>query len=157
MDETAEARHPIRVVAQRTGLTPATIRAWERRYGAVVPTRSGGGQRVYSDLDVQRLRTLKALTDAGRGISMVAGLSPMDAEALLTEDLSTRTLPEAAGLIPPPTGVDSAYEDELFMALLGAFGCKPRHSLPSRHLELRHSLSSSHPIHLRDAHHEHLF
>jgi methanogenic corrinoid protein MtbC1 len=110
MNETVDARHPIRVVAQRTGLTPATIRAWERRYGAVVPTRSEGGQRVYSDLDVQRLRTLKALTDTGRRISMVAGLSPMDAEALLTEDLSTRTLPESAGLIPPPTGVDEAYE-----------------------------------------------
>ena len=72
MAEKAEARHPIRVVAQRTGLTPATIRAWERRYDAVAPTRSEGGQRVYTDLDVQRLRTLKALTDAGRGISMVA-------------------------------------------------------------------------------------
>lgn len=110
MRKTAEARHPIRVVAQRTGLTPATIRAWERRYDAVVPTRSEGGQRVYSDLDVQRLHTLKALTDAGRGISMVAHLSPMDAEALLTEDLSTPTLPGSTRLIAPPTSVDEAYE-----------------------------------------------
>ena len=110
MAEKAEARHPIRVVAQRTGLTPATIRAWERRYDAVVPTRSEGGQRVYSDLDVQRLHTLKALTDAGRGISMVAHLSPMDAEALLTEDLSTPTLPGSTRLIAPPTSVDEAYE-----------------------------------------------
>jgi len=110
MRKTAEARHPIRVVAQRTGLTPATIRAWERRYDAVVPTRSKGGQRVYSDLDVQRLHTLKALTDAGRGISMVAHLSPMDAEALLTEDLSTPTLPGSTRLIAPPTSVDEAYE-----------------------------------------------
>ncbi len=110
MTETEEARHPIRVVAQRTGLTPATIRAWERRYDAVVPKRSEGGQRVYSDVDVQRLRTLKALTDAGRGISMVAHLSSVDAEALLTEDLATRIRPESTGLSAPLTSVDEAYE-----------------------------------------------
>jgi DNA-binding transcriptional MerR regulator/methylmalonyl-CoA mutase cobalamin-binding subunit len=110
MAEKAAARHPIRVVAQRTGLTPATIRAWERRYDAVAPTRSEGGQRVYTDLDVQRLRTLKALTDAGRGISMVADLSPMEADALLTEDLSTPVLQKTGGLVAPPARVDEAYE-----------------------------------------------
>lgn len=109
MTESEKARHPIRVVAQRTGLTPATIRAWERRYDAVTPTRSEGGQRVYSDVDVERLSTLKALADAGRGISMVAALSPADAEALLTEDLSTRILSDSSGLSVPPSGLDEAY------------------------------------------------
>ena len=109
MKESEKARHPIRVVAQRTGLTPATIRAWERRYDAVTPTRSEGGQRVYSDVDVERLSTLKALADAGRGISMVAALSPADAEALLTEDLSTRILSDSSGLSVPPSGLDEAY------------------------------------------------
>lgn len=79
-------RHPIRVVAQRTGLTTATIRAWERRYGAVEPTRSDGGQRLYSDLDLERLGTLRELTEAGRPISMVAALPPEEAAALLLED-----------------------------------------------------------------------
>lgn len=41
---------------------------------------------------------------------MVAHLSPMDAEALLTEDLSTPTLPGSTRLIAPPTSVDEAYE-----------------------------------------------
>jgi len=109
MKESEKARHPIRVVAQRTGLTPATIRAWERRYDAVTPTRSEGGQRVYSDVDVQRLSTLKALADAGRGISMVAALSLADAEALLTEDLSTRIPSDSSGLAVPPSGLDEAY------------------------------------------------
>ncbi|MCH2452814.1 MAG: MerR family transcriptional regulator, partial [Gemmatimonadetes bacterium] len=76
-------RHPIRVVAQRTGLTAATIRAWVRRYSAVIPGRSAGGQRVYSDQDVKRLTTLRALTDGGRTISVVSTLTESAAEALL--------------------------------------------------------------------------
>jgi len=86
MDTQLLPRHPIRVVAQRTGLTPATIRAWERRYDAVSPSRSEGRQRLYSDRDVERLRTLKQLTGAGRSISMVAELSDQEAAALLSED-----------------------------------------------------------------------
>jgi DNA-binding transcriptional MerR regulator len=89
-------RHPIRVVAQRTGLTTATIRAWERRYDAVRPRRSEGGQRLYTDHDVERLRTLKELTGAGRAISMVAGLSDEAASELLSEDRAvsvTESLP----------------------------------------------------------------
>lgn len=112
MNDMTEARHPIRVVAQRSGLTPATIRAWERRYDAISPIRSDGGQRLYSDEDVAHLRTLKALTDGGRGISMVADLSRAEAEALLTEDLSV----PAAGL---PSGIGGSLED----LVDDAYGC----------------------------------
>ena len=41
--------HPVRVVTQRTGLSPDLLRAWERRYRIVEPRRSAGGQRLYSD------------------------------------------------------------------------------------------------------------
>lgn len=85
-----EPRHPIRVVAQRTGLTPATLRAWERRYGVVEPHRSEGGQRLYSDRDVERLTRLHRLAEAGRAISLVAGLADDEAEALLQEDQDRR-------------------------------------------------------------------
>jgi len=86
MDADLIPRHPIRVVARRTGLTAATIRAWERRYGAVTPVRSDGGQRLYTDRDLVRLDTLRRLTEAGRSISAVAALSPTEASALLSED-----------------------------------------------------------------------
>jgi DNA-binding transcriptional MerR regulator/methylmalonyl-CoA mutase cobalamin-binding subunit len=82
-------RHPIRVVAQRTGLTTATLRAWERRYHVVSPERSEGGQRLYSDQDVHRLKRLRLLTEAGRSISSVAALPDAEAEALLEEDLAS--------------------------------------------------------------------
>ena len=85
-DEAARARHPVRVVHQRTGLTPATLRAWERRYGVVQPGRTEGGQRLYSDDDVERLSVLRALTEGGRPIRLVAGLPIAEARALLGED-----------------------------------------------------------------------
>jgi len=86
MSTASKPRHPIRVVSQRTGITPATLRAWERRYGVVQPWRSEGGQRLYSDDDVLRLVRLRRLTEAGRSISAVAGLTDEEAEALLEED-----------------------------------------------------------------------
>jgi len=95
-----EPRHPIRVVAQRTGLTPATLRAWERRYGVVEPHRSEGGQRLYSDRDVERLTRLHLLSEAGRAISLVAGLSDEEAEALLEEDQARRrSAPDARDVL----------------------------------------------------------
>lgn len=108
-------RHPIRVVAHRTGLTPATIRAWERRYQAVDPARSDGGQRLYSDADVEHLDTLRSLTELGRSISSVAPLSRADAAALLTEDRRAR--PRS---VAPPA-------DDAIEALLGdALECVER-------------------------------
>ncbi len=104
-------KHPIRIAAKRAGLTPATLRAWERRYGAVEPGRSGGGQRLYSDRDVERLRTLRALTEAGRPISMVAELSDEGASELLLQDRSAiKTPPGSPGPAEPSRLVHQAYD-----------------------------------------------
>jgi DNA-binding transcriptional MerR regulator/methylmalonyl-CoA mutase cobalamin-binding subunit len=105
MPSTTEPRHPIRVVSQRTGLTPATLRAWERRYGVVAPGRSEGGQRLYSDADVLRLNRLHLLTEAGRSISSVATLSDREAEALLREDRENLASTSSA---EHPNGPESA-------------------------------------------------
>ena len=69
-----DPRHPIQVVARRTGLSADVIRVWERRYGVVTPQRQPGGRRVYSDSDIQRLTLLQRATGAGRRISEVAPL-----------------------------------------------------------------------------------
>jgi MerR family transcriptional regulator, light-induced transcriptional regulator len=83
-------RHPIRVVSRRTGLTPAVLRAWEKRYGVVVPVRSEGGQRLYSDEDVRRLVLLRRAVEEGRAISHVASFSTEALEALVEEDKAER-------------------------------------------------------------------
>lgn len=81
-----QKRHPIQVVARRTGLSADVLRAWEKRYGAVAPERAAGGRRLYSDDDVERLRLLKRVTSAGRAISQVAALAPDRLAALARED-----------------------------------------------------------------------
>lgn len=65
---------PMRLVSERTGLSPDVLRAWERRYGVVTPGRSPGGQRWYSEADVARLRLLARAVEAGRNIASVARL-----------------------------------------------------------------------------------
>jgi DNA-binding transcriptional MerR regulator len=45
-------------LSRRTGVTADVIRAWERRYGLLTPTRSEGNFRLYSPQDVTRLRLM---------------------------------------------------------------------------------------------------
>lgn len=94
-------RHPIAVVAERTGLSQHLLRVWERRYGAVIPARGTGGQRVYTDADLERLRLLKAATQGGRTISQVATLSTEALAALVHEDNTARQQREPPGAAVP--------------------------------------------------------
>jgi two-component system, chemotaxis family, response regulator PixH len=55
--------YPIAVVARMTGIPASTLRHWERAFALVVPRRSEGGRRLYSDDDVARLRWLKERID----------------------------------------------------------------------------------------------
>ncbi len=59
-------------VARRTGLSPGTIRAWQRRYGLLAPTRSEGGQRLYGRADVAALLEVAAHVDEGWAVSQAA-------------------------------------------------------------------------------------
>ncbi len=88
----ALAWHPIAVVAERTGLSQDVLRVWERRYGVVEPVRGPGGQRRYSDRDIERLQLLHAATRAGRSIGHVATLGAEALAALVADDVRARTL-----------------------------------------------------------------
>ncbi len=52
----------ISVAARMVGLHAQTLRYYER-VGLVMPSRSGGRQRLYSMADVERLRRIKTFTD----------------------------------------------------------------------------------------------
>lgn len=71
----ARPQYRIGAVANITGLSTHSIRAWERRYELKIASRSEGGTRLYTDEDVVLLSLLKALTDQGDAISEIAGLS----------------------------------------------------------------------------------
>ena len=73
LDEVARASdrptYNTAAVEQRTGLRPATFRAWERRHGFPKPRRLPGNQRLYSDRDIAALRWLMRRTAEGLVIS----------------------------------------------------------------------------------------
>jgi MerR family transcriptional regulator, light-induced transcriptional regulator len=94
--DAAAARYPVRLVALRTGLSPHLLRAWERRYGVVTPGRSEGGQRLYSDLDIERLARLRRLVEGGHAISRIASL-PLEALAQLEEQTGSAAAQDLGG------------------------------------------------------------
>ena len=94
--ETAR-RHPIGVVARRTGLKPDLIRAWERRYGAVEPGRTETRRRFYSDADIERLQLLRRVVGTGRGIGQVANLSNAELRGLISDEAPSAELPPLSG------------------------------------------------------------
>ncbi|MBO0731179.1 MAG: MerR family transcriptional regulator [Acidimicrobiaceae bacterium] len=71
--------YSIGAVAKMVGVDASTLRAWEDRYRMVVPTRSGGGQRLYSRDDLERLHFVVEAMREGSG--------PGDAHRLLAEKL----------------------------------------------------------------------
>jgi MerR family transcriptional regulator, light-induced transcriptional regulator len=91
----SDPHYPVRLVALRTGLSPHVLRAWERRYGVVSPTRTEGGQRLYTDLDIQRLISLRRLTERGHAIGRIAGL-PMAELARLEDEAPVPQPPSVA-------------------------------------------------------------
>jgi DNA-binding transcriptional MerR regulator/methylmalonyl-CoA mutase cobalamin-binding subunit len=100
------SRHPIRVVSARTGIPQDLLRAWEKRYQAVVPKRSPTGRRLYSDSDIEKLRLLRRAVNGGRRISDVTSLSLNELKALIEED-KAHTAPAVtgpAGTAPPKNG-----------------------------------------------------
>jgi len=78
--------HPIQVAARRAGITAYLLRAWEKRYQAVVPGRTESGRRLYSDADIERLRLLNQAIAGGRRIGDLAGLDTDALRALVAED-----------------------------------------------------------------------
>jgi DNA-binding transcriptional MerR regulator len=59
----------LKAVINEVGLNPATLRAWERRYGLVKPQRTPGGHRLYSRQDIDMLKWLIERQKEGLSIS----------------------------------------------------------------------------------------
>jgi MerR family transcriptional regulator, light-induced transcriptional regulator len=70
----AEALLRIGQLSRRTGLTADVIRAWERRYDLLRPTRTSGNFRLYSVDDIARLRLMQHFLGQGLPTAQAAGL-----------------------------------------------------------------------------------
>ncbi len=74
MGDTLRGHFNIAAVAELTGIPAETLRTWERRYGVVNPERTAGGQRRYSNEEVDRLCLIAQLVESGSRISTLAKL-----------------------------------------------------------------------------------
>ncbi len=74
---------PITAVERETGLSKDTLRVWEKRYGFPQPLRDAADDRRYPLDQVQRLKLIRRLLDAGYRPGKVAGLNDGELKLLL--------------------------------------------------------------------------
>lgn len=74
MSREHESLYPIRAVSTMTGVNAATLRAWERRYGLIEPSRTAKGHRLYSPSDVARIHRIVELLDSGLPPSQIGAI-----------------------------------------------------------------------------------
>ena len=120
MPRSAVVTYPIRAAARMTGLTVDTLRAWERRYGAVTPRRGDRGRR-YTATDLDRLRRLAALVTQGHPIGTIAARPDTELSALLKAHAamaSSRPLPGAVASMAPLTEALDRYDLDGIEAVL---------------------------------------
>lgn len=69
----------ISVAAELAGMHPQTLRIYERR-GLVQPARTQGGNRRYSDIDIERLRRIQDLAADGMNLEGIRRVMELEAE-----------------------------------------------------------------------------
>ena len=106
-----EHGYTMKAVVRRTGLSPHLIRVWEKRYGAVAPSRTPTQRRLYTDAEIERLSLLHQATLAGYSIGQIAHLSSERLCQLVTAEVTT----------PPP-------EPDLRLGAYGAPTQEPLHA-----------------------------
>lgn len=75
----SRAVYVISVAAELAGMHPQTLRIYERK-GLVDPARTLGGSRRYSEADIDRLRRIQDLTNAGVSLEGVRRVMELEAE-----------------------------------------------------------------------------
>jgi MerR family transcriptional regulator/heat shock protein HspR len=73
------AVYVISVAAELAGVHPQTLRIYERK-GLVLPARTGGGSRRYSQADIDQLRRIQELTEAGLNLAGVKRVLELEVE-----------------------------------------------------------------------------
>ena len=85
-------------LSRRVGVSPEVLRAWERRYGVLRPTRSEGGFRLYSTADEDRVRRMLALQQEGLSPAVAARTAAAEDDgASAASALPAKALRQALG------------------------------------------------------------
>ena len=110
----------IQVASQLSGVASATIRAWEKRYNAVVPERAENKHRLYSETDIEKLALLYSLTELGQSIGKVAHLGLTDLKEIYTR-LMHRPYEEKNVVTPNHEKIDTEKMLGSFFLALSAY------------------------------------
>lgn len=111
-----DGKYTIKVVSERTGVRPVTLRAWERRYDLLDPDRLDNNYRLYSERDIQVIRWITNRLDEGLSISnAVREYNDLRQQGIWPEALPS-VLPPTPSQTPahPP----AYYSDQLYDALI---------------------------------------
>ena len=99
------------------------MRAWERRYQAVTPTRTAGGHRVYTDQDIARLKLLNQATGHGHSISQIAQFSLDELKKLLQQEDEYSNISHIALITGDKKFLTEDYIEKCYVTVL-AFDAK---------------------------------
>jgi DNA-binding transcriptional MerR regulator/methylmalonyl-CoA mutase cobalamin-binding subunit len=111
--------YTIREAAARSGVGESLLRAWERRYGVVNPSRTASGYRLYDDAAIGRLRAMRALVKAGWAASQAAeavmtgsaGLSRAEPAVRTADDEGAAAPLVVAAMAYDTTGIEAAIDE----------------------------------------------
>lgn len=84
----------IQLVCSLSGISPHTLRAWEKRYQIITPTRAENGRRLYNNEQLEKIKVLAKLTSYGFSIGKIAKLSHSQRLSLLQEEVPNYTVKE---------------------------------------------------------------
>jgi MerR family transcriptional regulator/heat shock protein HspR len=93
-----QAVYVISVAAELAGMHPQTLRIYERR-GLVAPARTEGGNRRYSDADIERLRRISELANQGMNLEGIKRVMELELENARLRDELDRTQRAVAAAI----------------------------------------------------------
>lgn len=110
-----EPKYTIKVLSERSGVRPVTLRAWERRYDLLDPDRLDNNYRLYSERDIQIIRWITHRLDEGLSISnAVREYKNLRGNGIWPEALPSVLPPEPS---KSPQHPPQIYAEKLFTAL----------------------------------------
>ncbi len=104
---------PINVVEKETGISKYLLRMWERRYSFPRPLRDEKGERVYSDVDVEKLKLVKTLMGEGYRPSKVINQGLLELRELSKSFLKDVVIPIKGNLESIILITDPSLEQEV--------------------------------------------
>lgn len=112
----------ILAVSSETGIAKEVLRKWETRYGFPVPERDQAGNRVYSPAQLERLKLIKKLIDAGMRPGQLVPLGAAALAALNSGSAGPSSQEPSSPLIATLQQKDPAILDDYLRAQLARLG-----------------------------------